>query len=48
MNRPITLIGFVLLVLAAVFYFGGFASGAAIPLLILGVLAVVAGVLTGR
>ena len=39
MTRPLTLIGFILLVLAAVFYFGGFATQAAIPLLILGVLA---------
>lgn len=48
MNRPLTLIGFILLILCAVFYFGGFAQQAAIPLLILGVLAVVAGILTGR
>lgn len=48
MSRPVILIGFVLLILAAVFYFGGFAQQAAIPLLILGVLAVAGGIFMGR
>lgn len=48
MNRPITILGLILLVLSAVFYFADIASNVAIPLLIIGVIVVVAGILTGK
>lgn len=48
MNRPVLLIAFILLVLAVVFYFGSIATGAVMPLLILGVLALVIAMFTGK
>lgn len=45
LNTILLIIGVVLLVLAGVAYFGGIMGGAALPLLIVGVLAVVAGLL---
>ena len=48
MTRIVTIVGVVLLVLSAVFYFAHTLDNLVIPLLILGVLTVVAGLLTGR
>lgn len=46
MNRIITILSVILLILAAVFYFVGIASGSLILLAILGALAVGIGVLS--
>jgi hypothetical protein len=48
MNRPVLLIAFILIVLAAVFYFGSIATGAVTPLLILGVVALVFAIFSGK
>lgn len=48
MNRPITMIGFVLVVIAAVFYFLDILPQASIPLFVLGVVVALLGLVTGR
>lgn len=48
MNRILTILGIVLLVLAAVFYFANIATNSLILLLIVGVIMVAIGVVTGR
>lgn len=46
--RIVTIIGVVLLVLCAIFFFAHTLDTLVMPLLILGVLAIAAGLLTGR
>lgn len=48
MNRSLMIVGFILLILAAVFYFANIAGGIAIPLLIVGVVLMALSMLSGR
>lgn len=47
MNRPLMIVGFVLLILAAIFYFANIAGGIAIPLLIIGVVLMALSLVSG-